>query len=123
MWIKPYSLKDGWHDTMHEPSDESEPLLEVYVMIVVKVCFSPLCIFVIGHIVLDDAHHVFRLRKSVSIKSHNPPTSSHTQYQSLQPLKSCSLTIDASKLHASLYFFTAFRVFLFIICLYLSILD
>lgn len=45
---------------MHEPSDESEPRLDVDVTIVVKVGFSPLSIFVVGETILDDAHNVFR---------------------------------------------------------------
>ena len=60
MWLQPYSLKGVWHDTMHEPSDESEPRLDVDVTIVVKVGFSPLSIFVVGETILDDAHNVFR---------------------------------------------------------------
>ena len=45
-----------------------EPRLEVDVAIVVDVGIAPLGIFVVGHMVLDDAHHVLRVQYVAFIK-------------------------------------------------------
>ena len=39
-----------------------EPRLEVDIAIVVEVGFTPLGIFIVGHIVLNNANHILRLQ-------------------------------------------------------------
>ena len=39
-----------------------QPRLEVDITAIIKVCITPLGIFIVGHSILDDANHVFMIQ-------------------------------------------------------------